>query len=393
MSIWKECESLQEELVQMRRELHQIPEFGFDLPKTQAYVVKVLEELGIPYKCSSKDSGIIAEIKGTTPGKTVALRADMDALKIQEENDVEYKSKHEGLMHACGHDTHITMLLGAAKVLNKHKDEIQGTVRLVFQTAEELAKGSQVIIQEGAMDGVDAVFGQHIGCIMGKEIANGKIIALRGCSMASYDRFAIKVNGQGCHGSTPEKGIDPVNIASHIVIALQEIIAREVAAVKPAVVTIGMIHGGVAYNAIPSVVEIEGTIRAVEEDVRQYLAKRIKEISELSANTFGGNAEVKIDWGAPPVTNNDQMVALVVDAAKEVVGEENVVTEMPAPNMGGEDFAYYLQKVPGAFFFLSSSNPEKHTDTPHHNSHFNVDEDVLYKGSAMFVKIVEDYLK
>lgn len=211
--------------------------------------------------------------------------------------------------------------------------------------------------------------------------------------MASYDRFSIKVNGHGCHGSTPEKGIDPVNIASHIVIALQEIIAREVSAVKPAVITIGMIHGGVAYNAIPSIVEIEGTIRTLEEPVRQHLAKRIKEISEQTAKTFGGAAEVEIDWGAPPVTNDNEMVELATNAAKEVVGETNVVTEIPAPNMGGEDFAYYLQKAPGAFFFLSSSNPEKHTDIPHHNPHFNVDEDVLYKGSAMFVKIVEDYLK
>ena len=393
MNMWKECESLQEELVKMRRELHQIPELGFDLPKTQAYIIKILEKLEIPYQCSSKDSGIIAEIKGKKPGKTVALRADMDALKIQEENDIEYKSKHDGFMHACGHDTHITMLLGAAKILNQHKENLQGTVRLLFQTAEELAKGSQVMIEEGGMDHVDAVFGQHIGSIMGKDITSGKIVIVPGCCMASYDRFAIKVNGQGCHGSTPEKGIDPVNIASHIVISLQEIIAREVSAVNPAVITIGMIHGGVAYNAIPSVVEIEGTIRALDESVRQYLAKRITEISEQTAKTFGGASEVEIDWGAPPVTNDHEMAALVANAAKEVVGEANVVTEIPAPNMGGEDFAYYLQKAPGAFFFLSSSNPEKHTDTPHHNPHFNVDEDVLYKGSAMFVKIVEDYLK
>ena len=393
MNMWKACKSLQEELVKTRRELHQIPEFGFDLPKTQAYVIRILEELEIPYKCSSKDSGIIAEIKGEKPGKTVALRADMDALKIQEENDVDYKSIHDGFMHACGHDTHITMLLGAAKILNQHKEDLQGTVKLLFQTAEELAKGSQVMIEEGGMDNVDAVFGQHIGSIMNKDIPSGKVIIVPGCCMASYDRFSIKVNGHGCHGSTPEKGIDPVNIASHIVIALQEIIAREVSAVKPAVITIGMIHGGVAYNAIPSIVEIEGTIRALEEPVRQHLAKRIKEISEQTAKTFGGAAEVEIDWGAPPVTNDNEMVELATNAAKEVVGETNVVTEIPAPNMGGEDFAYYLQKAPGAFFFLSSSNPEKHTDIPHHNPHFNVDEDVLYKGSAMFVKIVEDYLK
>ena len=239
MSMWKECEGLQEELVKMRRELHQIPEFGLDLPETQKYVTDKLDELGIPYKCSGTDSSIIAEIKGGQPGKTVALRADMDALKITEANDVDYKSKHEGLMHACGHDNHITMLLGAAKVLNAHKAEIKGNVRLLFQTAEELSKGAEIMIKDGAMDGVDAVFGQHIGSIINKDIPAGKVIITPGCCMASFDRFVIHVKGTGCHGSTPEKGTDPITMASHIVINLQEIIAREVSAVKAAVVTIG----------------------------------------------------------------------------------------------------------------------------------------------------------
>ena len=393
MSMWRECEQLQDELVKMRRELHQIPEFGLNLPETQKYVITELEKLEIPYKCSETDSSIIAEIKGGKPGKTVALRTDMDALKITEANEVDYKSTHECLMHACGHDAHITMLLGAAKVLAAHKEEIKGAVRLLFQTGEELSKGAQIMIADGALDGVDAIFGQHIGNLINKDIAAGKIIINPGCCMASFDRFVIKVNGIGCHGSTPEKGTDPVNIASHIIIALQEIIAREVCATKAAVATIGMIHGGVAYNVIPGTVEIEGTIRALEEPVRQFVAKRIQEIAEHTAITFGGTADVEIDWGAPPVINDDKMAKLVIDAAKEVVGEEDIVDDVPAPNMAGEDFAYYLGKVPGAFFFLSSSNPDKHTDVPHHNSRFNVDEDVFYKGSEMFVKIVEDYLK
>ena len=338
MSMWKECEGLQEELVKMRRELHQIPEFGLDLPETQKYVTDKLDELGIPYKCSGTDSSIIAEIKGGQPGKTVALRADMDALKITEANDVDYKSKHEGLMHACGHDNHIAMLLGAAKVLNAHKAEIKGNVRLLFQTAEELSKGAEIMIKDGAMDGVDAVFGQHIGSIINKDIPAGKVIITPGCCMASFDRFVIHVKGTGCHGSTPEKGTDPITMASHIVINLQEIIAREVSAVKAAVVTIGYFHGGVAYNAIPSEVEIEGTIRALEEPMRQYLAKRIEEIAKSTAATFRGTAEVEMDWGAPPVINNDEMAALVTEAAKEVVGEEDVVSKVPAPNMAGEDF-------------------------------------------------------
>lgn len=392
MNMWKECEALQDGLVKMRRELHQIPEIGKMLPKTQQYVVKELEKLEIPYRCSKTDSSIIADITGGKPGKTIALRADMDALTIQEANEIDYISTHEGCMHACGHDAHTAMLLGAAKVLCEHKEELCGNVRLLFQTAEELSKGAPIMIEDGAMEGVDAVFGQHIGTIIDREAPAGTIIAVPGCCMASFDRFVIKVKGKGCHGSSPEKGVDPINIASHIVISLEEIIAREIAATKAAVTTVGSIHGGNVYNVIPETVMIEGTIRALEEEVRQYQAKRIQEIACGVAETFGGTAEVEMDWGAPPVVNHDEMTKLAQEAAKNVVGEEHVIVSLPAPNMGGEDFAYYLQKAPGAFCFLSSSNAEKHTDIPHHNPKFNIDEDVLYKGSALFVDIVERFL-
>lgn len=392
MNLWKECEALQDGLVQMRRELHQIPEVGKMLPKTQQYVIKELEKLGIPYRCSKTDSSIIADITGGRPGRTVALRADMDALAIQEATGVDYISTHEGCMHACGHDAHTAMLLGAARVLCGHKEELCGNVRLLFQTAEELSKGAQIMIEDGAMDGVDAVFGQHIGTIIDKTAPSGTIIVVPGCCMASFDRFVIKVHGKGCHGSSPEKGVDPINIASHIVISLEEIIAREIAATKPAVTTIGSVHGGNVYNVIPEIVTIEGTIRALEEDIRQYQAKRIQEIACGVAAAFGGRAEVEIDWGAPPVVNHDEMAALAADAARDVAGGEHVIVSIPAPNMGGEDFAYYLQKAPGAFCFLSSSDAEKHTDVPHHNPKFNIDEDVLYKGSALFVEIVERFL-
>lgn len=390
--MWERCKELQDELVSMRRDLHKIPELGGDLPKTKAYVIAKLEEMGIPYKENTKDDGIIAEIKGGKPGKTVALRADMDALAINEENDVDYISKHPGRMHACGHDTHMTMLLGAAKVLNENKDTLTGNVRLIFQTAEEEAWGSRVSIEEGAVDGVDAIFGNHIGCIISREIPSGTVICTPGCCMASYDKFIIKVKGTGCHGSTPEKGIDPVNIAAHIVIGLQEVIAREISAVRPAVLTIGKIQGGIAYNAIPSVVEIEGTIRALEEDVRQELAKRIGEIAEATAKAFRGEVEFEMVWGAPPVINDNDMAKLLGDAAREIVGDENVIDHIDAPNMGGEDFAYYLTKVPGAFMFLSSANPEKGTNVPHHNPKFQVDEDVLWMGSAVFVNAAQKFL-
>lgn len=390
--LWSKCKDLQNELVSMRRDLHKIPELGLNLPKTRAYVTAKLDEYGIPYKLSEKDSSIIATIKGSKPGKTIALRADMDALPITENTGLEFSSEHPGCMHACGHDTHAAMLLGAAKVLAENKDELCGEVRLLFQTAEELAKGSAIVIENGGIDGVDAVFGTHIGTILNKDIPAGKFIVCPGVVMASYDRFVITVKGVSCHGSTPEKGIDPVNIAAHIVLGLEGINAREFNACDPNVITIGKIAGGGQYNIIPNTVVIEGTTRAFSEDVRQKMAKRIGEVSEAMAKSFGGSVDYFMDWGAPPVINTPEMAEIAADVAKEAFGEENVITSVPAPNMAGEDFAYYLAKVPGAFMFLSSSNPAKQADFPHHNPKFTVDEDVLWQGSAAFVGIAEKFL-
>lgn len=391
--MWEICKDLQDEIVTMRRDLHQIPEIGGDLPETKAYVIKKLTEMGIPFTENKSDSGLMAEIRGEKPRKTIALRADMDALPIQEANEVEYISRHEGIMHACGHDAHTAMLLGAARVLSENKERIPGTVRLLFQTDEEGSRGAERTIKEGGIQGADAVFGTHIGTILSKDIPSGTMVCTPGCCMASFDKFVIRVKGNGCHGSTPEKGVDPINIASHIVINLQEIVAREIAATKPAVLTIGHMEAGFAYNVIPSEALIEGTIRALEEDVRQELARRIKEVAEATARTFRGEVEYEMIWGAPPVISDPEMAALAADCAREVVGESRVIDRVDAPNMGGEDFAYFLNQVPGAFMFLSSSNPEKHTDIPHHNPRFNVDEDVLWIGSAMFVKIVERFLE
>lgn len=390
--MWNECKALQNEIVSMRRELHRIPELGLNLPKTADYVAATLDKLDIPYVRSERDSSIIAELKGGKPGKTVALRADMDALPITEETGLPFASEHPGCMHACGHDTHMAMLLGAAKVLKAHENEICGNVRFLFQTAEEISKGAQVVVANGGVDGVDAVFGTHIGTVLSKDIPAGTFVVPGGTCMASFDRFVVTVKGAGCHGSAPEKGIDPINIAAHIILALQTITVRELSAVKPLVLTIGKICGGAQYNIIPSEVVIEGTIRAIEENVRQFAARRIEEISAATAQVFGGEAETFMDWGAPPVTNDAAMAALAAKAAKKVAGDDMVITELEAPNMGGEDFAYYLEKVPGAFMFLSSANREKGTDVSHHNSHFDVDEDVLWEGAALFVAIVEEFL-
>ncbi|MBQ4469247.1 MAG: amidohydrolase, partial [Synergistaceae bacterium] len=254
-------------------------------------------------------------------------------------------------------------------------------------------KGAPVMLKNNAMKGVNAVFGTHIGTIIDRTIPAGTFIVCPGAVMASFDRFVVTVKGIGCHGSTPEKGVDPINIAAHVVLGLEGIIAREFNANDPVVITIGHIEGGAQYNIIPDSVIIEGTTRAFTEENRQKLARRIGEVAKFTAEAFGGTADFFMDWGAAPVVNDNEMAEFAGKCAKEVLGEEHVITRVKAPNMGGEDFAFYLGEVPGAFMFLSSANPEKKTDYPHHNPLFNIDEDVLWEGSAIFVKIASEFLK
>lgn len=389
----KKYEALQKYIVSLRRKFHRIPELGKELPKTKELVCEELERIGIPYECSEKDSGILATIQGKYPGKVIALRADMDGLAMHEETQVSYASVHEGMMHACGHDAHMAMLLGAARILNAEKEKLHGTVRLIFQSAEEISRGAEVVIANGWIQDVDAIFGLHIGNILGKEIPNGTLIFPQACCMASFDKFVICVKGQSCHGSTPEKGVDPVNIAAHLIVALQTIQTREISGTESSVITIGKVEGGTQYNVIPDQVVLEGSIRALDESVRQYIARRIRGMSTAIAATFGGSCECEIIWGAPPVVNDEAMAELAAASVSDLFEPKDIINNFPIPNLGGEDFAHYLQKVPGAFFFLSSSNPEKGTDIPHHNPRFNIDEDVMWKGSVAFVKIVNRFLK
>lgn len=389
----KKYEALQKYIVSLRRKFHRIPELGKELPKTKELVCEELERIGIPYECSEKDSGILATIQGKYPGKVIALRADMDGLAMHEETQVPYASVHEGMMHACGHDAHMAMLLGAARILNAEKEKLHGTVRLIFQSAEEISRGAEIVIANGWIQDVDAIFGLHIGNILGKEIPNGTLIFPQACCMASFDKFVICVKGQSCHGSTPEKGVDPVNIAAHLIVALQTIQTREISGTESSVITIGKVEGGTQYNVIPDQVILEGSIRALDESVRQYIARRIRGMSTAIAATFGGSCECEIIWGAPPVVNDEAMAELAAASVSDLFEPKDIINNFPIPNLGGEDFAHYLQKVPGAFFFLSSSNPKKGTDIPHHNPRFNIDEDVMWKGSVAFVKIVNRFLK
>jgi amidohydrolase len=312
----------------------------------------------------------------------------MDALPLEEETDLPFASVHPGCMHACGHDAHMAILLGAARLLNIQKKNLCGTVRLIFQTAEEISRGSEIAIANGYLEGVDAVFGLHIGSILGKEIPSGTLIFPRACCMASFDKFILKIRGKSCHGSTPEKGVDPVNIAAHLILSLQAIQTREISGSSASVITIGKIAGGAQYNVIPDEVVLEGTIRALDESVRHYVAQRIRGMAVATAAAFGGSCECEIIWGAPPVVNDEEMAELAAESVSDLFEPKDIIDNFPIPNMGGEDFANYLQIVPGAFFFLSSSNPEKGTDVPHHNPQFDVDEDVMWRGAVTFERIV-----
>ncbi len=388
----KKYEAIQNYIVKLRREFHQIPEIGTDLPKTKALICRELDRMGISYQCSQRDSGILAIIKGEKAGRTIALRTDMDGLAILEETGVCYASKHPGSMHACGHDAHMAILLGTARILREERKNLHGTVKLIFQTAEEISRGAEIVIQNGWIDDADAIFGLHIGNILGKDIPSGTLIFPQACCMASFDKFVIRVKGQSCHGSTPEKGVDPVNIAAHLILSLQTIQTREISGTDSSVITIGKIQGGAQYNVIPDQIVLEGTIRALDEKVRQYIARRIRGMSTAIAATFGGTCECDIIVGAPPVVNDEAMAELAASAVSDLFEPKDIISNFPIPNLGGEDFANYLQKIPGAFFFLSSSNPKKATDIPHHNPKFNIDEDVMWKGVVAFIRIVHKFL-
>jgi len=390
--MWKQCESLQATIVDLRRRLHQIPEVGTDLPKTQALICETLESWGIPYEKSPLDSAVFGEIRGGKPGQTILLRADIDALPIQEETGLPFASQHDGRMHACGHDAHGAMLLGALKVLQESREQLCGNVRFVFQTAEEAIGGAVIAIKAGILEGVDAVFGCHIGNLLGTEYPAGTVAIAPGCVMASSDGIRLYIQGKGCHGSTPDKGVDPIVIAAHTIINLEELKAREIPAPEPTSLTMGYIKGGEAVNIIPDTVELGGTLRAHDPANRAFVLQRVKEVAEGTAAMFRGSCRVKFSDGAKVVKNDPALTAVVTAAAKKVVGPALVCTDFE-PCMGSEDFSEYQAIKPGVFWFLASANDDPRTQIPHHIPRFDIDESVLWKGSAVFVALASDYLK
>ena len=373
-------EGIQRYIVSMRRFFHENPELSFKEDKTLERIKSELRTLGLQVH-EIKEGGLYSDIVGEKPGKTVAIRADVDALPVTEETEVSFKSKNIGVMHACGHDAHMAMLLGLAKVAVTRRAEQHGTIRLLFQRAEERPPGGAgYLINGGALKGVDYVIGQHVFT----RFESGKAAFFYREAMANADEFTIRINGKGGHGSAPDEAIDALMVASEYVTTAQTIVSRLVSPKRPAVVTFGTFQAGYRYNIIAAHAELTGTVRTFDDETRNIIKVSLKKLLSHLCDAYGATYEFDYQEGYPAVVNNEKVTRIVEQVASEILGPENILH--PDPDMGGEDFAYYLQKVPGTFYFLAVGNKKKGIDSPQHSPTYNVDEDALPKGTEILYK-------
>jgi amidohydrolase len=373
----------QGDLVALRRDLHQHPELAYAEHRTAASVARFLEGSGLDVRTGVGGTGILATSRGGG-GRTVMLRVDMDALPLQEHARTPYASQVPGVMHACGHDGHVAMGAVAARILAGRR--LPGTVRVLFQPAEEGEGGAQAVVADGALDGVDLTLGVHLW----NELAVGTLGVKEGPLMAAVDRLRIVVHGRGGHGGKPHRAADPVVAAAHVVTALQTVVSREVSPVQAAVVTIGSIHGGQAFNVIPDEVVLTGTLRTFDPALRRSLPERLARIAGGVAEGLQCRAEVDVRTGNAAVVNHPEVAELARRAAARVVGEGRVV--VPEPTMGGEDMAVYFEKTPGCFVFVGSANPGLGFDQPHHSPTFDFDEEALAIGCEFLVQAATEAL-
>lgn len=398
--ILQEAQNLKQELIEKRRTIHSNPETEFNLTKTVEFVEKELINMGYnPIRCGK--AGLVAIAGGKKKGKTFLIRGDMDALPIKEESDVEFSAKN-GCMHACGHDMHTTMMLGAAKILKNHEDEINGTVKLMFQPAEEIFEGSKDMIENGILENpkVDAALMIHV--MANSPFKTGSaIVSAPGVSAPAADYFEIKVQGSGCHGSMPNTGVDPITVSANIITALQEINAREIAVTDKAVLTIGTIHAGKAANAIPDMVTMGGTIRTYDEETRAFIKDRIIQISQNIANAYRAKAEVIFGSGCPTLVNDEELSKCAEKYTEELLGKEMAFSVAKLASMGGgqtsksagsEDFAYISQKVPTIMIALAAGQAENGYSYPQHHPKVKFDEDALTVGSSVYAYIAMKWL-
>ena len=380
MNINPDVIKIKNKIIETRRDIHKHPELSFQEHRTSELVAKQLEDLGLNVERNIGKTGVVGILEGITPGKTIALRADMDALPIQETGDVPYKSIHDGVMHACGHDAHTAMLLGAAEVLSKNQHNIKGTIKFIFQPAEEGYGGAQFMIDDGAIDNVDEIYGLHVWNYQ----ESGTVGVQSGPVMAAADIFTITIKGVGGHGATPQGTVDCVVVSSYLIQAIQTIISRNTNPLENTVITVGQINGGYNFNIIADKIVLKGTTRAYTEDNRELIKCRLNEIIKGTETMFG--AKIKLDYkdGYPPVINNAKVTDNLYNIARSIVGD-NVIS--PYLSMGGEDFSYFSNKIPGCFFFLGTAPKDREPmSTPQHCSHFDIDEDAMLIGTSIFVQ-------
>lgn len=376
----------QDELISLRRDFHAYPEKGFEEVRTCKKIYDYLVDCGIEVKQIAK-TGVIGTLRGDDKGKVIALRADMDGLPVIEENDVSYKSKNDGLMHACGHDGHVAILLGVAKYLSERKDKLKGTVRFIFQPGEEGYFGAVSMIEEGALEDPkpEAVFGLHLW----NSIEIGEASVECGPIMANTCEFKVKIIGKGGHGAKPNATIDSVVVAAQFVTTLQTAISRSLDPFEPGVVTIGTIEGGTNYNVIAPSVKLTGTMRGYSDEVINLLKTRVNEILDGVCKSFGAEFELEFRDGYPALYNDEDLSKLAKEVSAQMLGEKNVRSER---SMGGEDFAYYAQKVPACFIFVGAGNKNKGIIYPNHHPRFDLDEDSLLIGMDLLLRIADKFL-
>ena len=386
VKIHPDINDIKETIISTRIDIHKHPELAFNEKRTSKLVIDRLESLGIDTEKNIGKTGVVGTLKGTGDGKTIALRADMDALPIQENSKKSYKSIHNGIMHACGHDGHTAMLLGTAQALSKQAKKINGTVKFIFQPAEEGHGGAKFMIKDGAIDGVDEIYGIHLWNYQ----KYGTIGVKPGPIMAAADIFEINIHGIGGHGAAPQGTKDAVVISSYIIQALQTIVSRNTNPIESTVITVGQINGGYNFNIIADKVTLKGTTRSYKENDRQMIKNRMIDVLIGIEKMFDTRIELNYEDGYPPTINDSKSTEKLQTAAIKIVGNG---AGYPYLSMGAEDFSYFLGEIPGCFFLVGSAPIDKEPlSVPHHCSHFDIDERALLVGSSVYLQLIEDLL-
>lgn len=386
LNLDKEVLEIKDETIKIRRDIHRNPELGFEEFRTSDLVYNYMKNLGYEVHKVAK-TGVVALLRGKDESKTLAIRADIDCLPLQELNNCDYASETDGKMHACGHDGHTATALSVAKILKQKQSQLKGNVKFLFQPAEEGPGGALPMIQEGVLENpkVDAIIAMHVW----NEIEIGKVIVKEGPLMASADEFVITIKGIGGHGAVPQFTVDSIVVAANVITTLQTIISRNIDPLEPAVLTIGKIKGGSNFNIIAETTELIGTVRTFNNELRAKIEKRVEEVVKNVTAAFGATYEIKYTRIYPPTINDSKITSIVKKAAGKVVGKENINDK--DMTMGAEDMSFFLEKVPGCYFMVGSANKEKGLDKPHHSPYFDFDENALTIGTQVMINSILEY--